>query len=71
VVKKVSVTQQPLSSAGGFWQQNVIGKKENTIDDVMQRLDAIERKLDLLLGVDPPEVTAEEEAEGSWVINKG
>lgn len=71
MVKKVSVKQTPLSSSGGFWQQNVIGKKENTIDDVMQRLDAIERKLDLLLGVDPPEVTAEEEAEGGWVINKG
>jgi len=71
VVKKVSVTQQPLSGTGGFWKQNVIREEEVTLHNVMQKLDDIEKKLDLLLGIDPPEDSSNEEAEGDWVVNRG
>lgn len=68
---KVSVTQQPLSGAGGFWKQNVIREEEVTLHKVMQKLDDIEKKLDLLLGIDPSEDISNEEAEGEWVVNRG
>lgn len=69
---KVSVTQRPISGAGEFWKQNVIRENEVTLDKVMQKLDDMDKKLDLLLGIDPPEDSSnEEEAEGSWVVNRG
>lgn len=74
MVKKVpKVTQRSTESA--FWIEKVQkGGVKPTIEEVLLKLDTIEKKLDTLLkkeGIDYVEATKEQEDEGGWITNRG
>lgn len=74
MVKKLpKVTQRSTESA--FWVEGVQkGGRKPTIEDVLMKLDIIEKKMDALLekeGINIDEATEEQETDGGWTINRG